>query len=197
MAGALIVTAEIGRDDFAWLNGLRAMHYPTERNRVPAHLTIFHALPPSAEPEIRSRLAGFAAGRKPVARVDGLMSGDIFGCRQDGDVHASGKRRKEEGRCPGVVDYGHDVSVGRRRAYCGHILNFHRVRTRAFEDDGPSTFRDEVCNVGAYEGRVVSRDNAEPLQDRVAKASGRPIDAVGDKELVAGRKQSEQRPRNR
>lgn len=73
MAGALIVTAEIGRDDFAWLNGLRAMHYPTERNRVPAHLTIFHALPPSAEPEIRSRLAGLAAGRKPVARVDGLM----------------------------------------------------------------------------------------------------------------------------
>ena len=78
MAGALgarplILAAELGAEDFAWLEGLRRRHYPAERNRVPAHLTIFHALPPSAESEIRSRLAALAARPAPAAWVDGVM----------------------------------------------------------------------------------------------------------------------------
>ena len=73
MAGALIVTAELGRDDFAWLEGLRRAHYPPDRNQVPAHLTIFHALPPSAEREVRSSLSRLAVERAPAARIDGIM----------------------------------------------------------------------------------------------------------------------------
>lgn len=73
MAGALIVTADLGRDDFAWLEGLRRSHYPPDRNQVSAHLTIFHALPPSAEAEVRPRLAKLAASAPPVATVEGLM----------------------------------------------------------------------------------------------------------------------------
>ena len=73
MAGALIVTAEFVRDDFAWLQGLRRQHYPADRNQVPAHLTMFHALPPSAEGEVRARLAALARGAPPRARIDGLM----------------------------------------------------------------------------------------------------------------------------
>ena len=73
MAGALIVTAELGRDDFAWLEGLRRAHYPPERNRVPAHLTMFHALPPSAEREVRASLSRLAAQRPPAARIEGLI----------------------------------------------------------------------------------------------------------------------------
>jgi len=73
MAGALIVTAEFGRDDFAWLQGLRRQHYPADRNQVPAHLTMFHALPPSAEGEVRARLAALAREAPPGARIDGLM----------------------------------------------------------------------------------------------------------------------------
>ena len=73
MAGALIVTAELGRDDFAWLEGLRRAHYPPDRNQVPAHLTIFHALPPSAEREVRSSLSRLAVERTPAARIDGIM----------------------------------------------------------------------------------------------------------------------------
>jgi len=73
MAGALIVNAEIGQADFGWLEGLRRAHYPPERNRVPAHLTMFHALPPSAESEVRSRLAGLAKGRAPRAAIEGIM----------------------------------------------------------------------------------------------------------------------------
>jgi hypothetical protein len=73
MAGALIVTAEIGQPHFGWLEGLRRAHYPPDRNRVPAHLTMFHALPPSAEDEVRSRLAEVAREKPPRATIEGLM----------------------------------------------------------------------------------------------------------------------------
>lgn len=70
---ALIVTAEFGAEDFAWLDGLRSLYYPPERNQVPAHLTLFHALPPSAEPEARARLAAAAKAPAPRATIAGLM----------------------------------------------------------------------------------------------------------------------------
>lgn len=73
MAGALILTAEIGRDDLAWLDRLRREHYPAERNQLPAHLTIFHALPPSSEEEARRRLASLADEPPPRAWIEGLM----------------------------------------------------------------------------------------------------------------------------
>jgi len=73
VAGALIVTAELGAADFGWLEGLRRKHYPPERNRVPAHLTMFHALPPSTETELRARVAEFVRGSAPIASVAGLM----------------------------------------------------------------------------------------------------------------------------
>jgi hypothetical protein len=73
MAGPLIITAELAPADFAWLDHLRRSHYPAERNQVPAHLTMFHALPPSAEAEVRSRLARLTEGDRPGASVEGLM----------------------------------------------------------------------------------------------------------------------------
>ena len=60
MAGPLIVTAELGPEDFAWLNGLRRQHFPPERNQLAAHLTMFHAIPPSAESELRQILRNAA-----------------------------------------------------------------------------------------------------------------------------------------
>ena len=74
MIAPLIVTAELGRDDFAWLQSLRRQHYPVERNRVPAHLTLFHTLPPSAESEVRSLLASLSARPQPRAFVAGVMN---------------------------------------------------------------------------------------------------------------------------
>jgi hypothetical protein len=74
MAGPLIVTAEIGQQDLAWLDGLRRAHYPPDRNRVAAHLTMFHTLPPSAEAEVRSRLAAAASRPRPKANVAGLTN---------------------------------------------------------------------------------------------------------------------------
>ena len=46
MSGALIVTAAMGAEDFAWLDRQRRAYFPPERNQLSAHLTMFHALPP-------------------------------------------------------------------------------------------------------------------------------------------------------
>jgi hypothetical protein len=73
VAGALIVTAELAPGDFSWLEGLRRAHYPLERNRLPAHLTMFHALPPSGEAEVRARLARIVRRPAPAATIAGLM----------------------------------------------------------------------------------------------------------------------------
>ena len=74
MAGALIVTAELGPADFAWLDRLRRAHYPAERNQLPAHLTMFHALPPSAEGEVAVAPVEPCRGRPPPhASIEGLM----------------------------------------------------------------------------------------------------------------------------
>ena len=74
MAGPLIVTAEFDPEDFAWLDSLRRRHYPAVRNRVPAHLTLFHAIPPSAEAELRRILKSFIEVPRPPAWISGTMN---------------------------------------------------------------------------------------------------------------------------
>jgi 2'-5' RNA ligase superfamily protein len=74
MASPLIVTAEPAPTDFAWLNDLRRRHYPAERNRVPAHLTMFHAIAPSGESELRQLLRTMSEEPPPQARIAGVMS---------------------------------------------------------------------------------------------------------------------------
>jgi len=69
----LLVTAELPRDVFAWAEGLRRQHFPPERNKVRAHVTLFHALPPSVDGEVRRLLAEMARQPPPEARIVGLM----------------------------------------------------------------------------------------------------------------------------
>lgn len=71
---ALILTAELGPEDYAWLDAQRRAYFPPERNQLPAHLTLFRALPPSAETEARRELARLAAARAPRATIAGLMN---------------------------------------------------------------------------------------------------------------------------
>lgn len=69
----LLVTGELPPDVLAWADGLRRQHYPPERNRLRAHVTLFHALPPSVEDELRQILGDLAAAPPPEARISGLM----------------------------------------------------------------------------------------------------------------------------
>jgi hypothetical protein len=64
MTAPIIITADMGKTDQAWANGLRRAHFPAERNYVDAHITLFHHLPPSHLLEIKSRLVALV---KPAA----------------------------------------------------------------------------------------------------------------------------------
>lgn len=74
MSGALIITAALGSEDFAWLDGQRRAYFPPERNQLSAHMTMFHALPPSGEEEAKRVLAEQARRPAPRASVAGLMN---------------------------------------------------------------------------------------------------------------------------
>ena len=75
MAGPLIVTAMLADSEQAWFDRLRTAHFPPERNHLRAHLTLFRAIPPMLEDELRQRLAALAA-ELPPPRADlvGLMN---------------------------------------------------------------------------------------------------------------------------
>ena len=62
-----------GPGDDGWLQQARRDHYPAERNRVPAHLTLFHHLPPGIEAELSRRLAEATAAPPPAAMIAGLI----------------------------------------------------------------------------------------------------------------------------
>ena len=72
-AGPIIITALFGPGDDGWMQELRRTHFPPERNQVPAHLTLFHHLPPDLEAEIGRRLAIATAIKAPEARVVGVQ----------------------------------------------------------------------------------------------------------------------------
>ena len=73
MTHPIIVTALFGDGDNGWLQELRRAHYPPERNRVPAHLTLFHHLPPGAERELAERLKAATAVSRPRAVIAGII----------------------------------------------------------------------------------------------------------------------------
>lgn len=76
MGAPLLVTADLPPDVFKWANALRQAHFPPERNKLKAHVTLFHALPPSVEDELRELLAMLARQAPPAARINGVMKLD-------------------------------------------------------------------------------------------------------------------------
>ncbi|WP_395611472.1 2'-5' RNA ligase family protein [Allosphingosinicella sp.] len=74
MSAPLIVTALFGPGDDGWLQQLRQNHYPAGRNQVPAHLTLFHQLPPSLSDELSDRLAAATATPPPPATITAIVN---------------------------------------------------------------------------------------------------------------------------
>lgn len=73
----LILTLALDGASFARLDDLRRRHYPAERNRVPAHLTIFHSLPGAGLATIKRDLAAICARQRPFyLRATGWKSLD-------------------------------------------------------------------------------------------------------------------------
>lgn len=70
----LILTAQLPLDLYSWATQLRTDHFPPERNFLKAHVTLFHALPPFVEGELRELLGRITARTAPVsARLEGVM----------------------------------------------------------------------------------------------------------------------------
>jgi hypothetical protein len=88
----IIITATLGPEDLAWADGLRRAHFPADRNVLPAHLTLFHHLPPSLLPEVKRLLSSEARTVvQPAARVAAAVAGPGRG---------AGRRQPRTGRDP-------------------------------------------------------------------------------------------------
>lgn len=64
-ASPLIVTLRLETAGFACFEDLRQTHFPPERNQVPAHLTLFHALPGDQEEMVVRTLAEACQACRP------------------------------------------------------------------------------------------------------------------------------------
>lgn len=70
----LIITAELPPDIAHWADALRREYYPPERNKLAAHVTLFHAMAPSQLDELKSVLARMAGEfAPPPAVLSGLL----------------------------------------------------------------------------------------------------------------------------
>ena len=74
LSAPFIVTAELPGEIFAWADVLRRAYYPPERNKLAAHVTLFHAFAPSLQEELHRTLGRIASEyARPEASIDGLM----------------------------------------------------------------------------------------------------------------------------
>ncbi len=74
MSAPFIVTAALPGDVLAWADALRRAHYPPQRNKLAAHVTLFHAFAPSLREELLRVLRGLAREyARPTAQIDSLM----------------------------------------------------------------------------------------------------------------------------
>jgi 2'-5' RNA ligase len=62
----LIVTAALDDGAFDWFEDLRQSHFPRHRNQVPAHLTLFHALPGEHEHVVAQTLKAACQSSPPL-----------------------------------------------------------------------------------------------------------------------------------
>lgn len=70
----VIMTAQMGKAEYAWADQVRQRHYPPERNRIGAHITLFHHLPPQALDEVKAAVIALTSTMpKPPARLSGLI----------------------------------------------------------------------------------------------------------------------------
>ncbi len=65
MTEPLILTLALHPEDQARFDRLRTLHFPPERNQVPAHVTLFHHLPGAEQDAVQALLATQAASVPP------------------------------------------------------------------------------------------------------------------------------------
>ncbi len=74
MSAPIIVSALFDRKDFEFFDEQRRRWFPPERNQLPAHLTLFHHLPPSIKDELKSLMKCETLEQAPRADMTSLFS---------------------------------------------------------------------------------------------------------------------------
>ncbi len=83
----------------ARLDDLRRTHYPPERNRHPAHCTLFHAVPGMVAAELVDRIARLTAqAPPPAARIDRVVDLDRGTAPRKKKLRAAPPRDQTEGK---------------------------------------------------------------------------------------------------
>lgn len=136
-----IVAAQLPSDILAWADGLRRAHYPAHRNKLEAHVTLFHAFAPSLREELRGVLARMAREYGPPrACLDGIMP------------LGGGTALAIE--CPGMLAIRERIAE-----------HFHGALTA--QDSHPPRLHITIQNkVTAKEARALQQDLAAMLQPR-------------------------------
>ena len=133
MPGTFILTAELDADSFAWLDGLRREHFPSERNSSAGSP---HALSPfvvrADGPPGSHRASGcsrtYLVRRAPAAWLQRLRPGSVLGARQvEGEsARCDGRRILASGQ-PVLAATRHDLEQSDRRR-CAAAASSARTR---------------------------------------------------------------------
>lgn len=150
-----IVTAELPPDIFAWAEGLRRAHYPVHRNKLEAHVTLFHSFAPSLREELRgvlSRMTGKYAS--PPALQDGTMdlgrgtalaieSPAMLAIREHIAEHFHGALTAQDSHAPRLhITIQNKVSRQEARALQDELAPLLRPRKFAFPGLGLHLYRE-------------------------------------------------------
>ena len=138
--GPIILTARMGKADFAWADAQRRRHFPPDRNIVPAHITLFHHLPPSIQGELRVLMAHYRADTPPVARLSAVLNlGKGVGYRVESDEllmyraeiadHFSGMLTPQDQAAPRLhITVQNKVTAEAARALYAELVSSFRPR---------------------------------------------------------------------
>jgi len=140
-----IVTAQLPQDILAWSDGLRRAHYPSHRNKLEAHVTLFHSFAPSLRKELRGVLARMAGEyAPPLACLDGIMSlgsgtalfiesRGMLAIRERIAEHFHGSLTAQDAHCPRLhITIQNKVSNEEAAALQRDIITTLRPRNFAF-----------------------------------------------------------------
>ena len=74
MSQPFIVTAALPKEIQSWADGLRKKYYPVNRNKLHAHVTLFHSFAPSLFEELKTFLPSVTSEfAKPKGNISGVM----------------------------------------------------------------------------------------------------------------------------
>ena len=114
-----------------------------------------------------------------------------------GEIDTVVERTEVDRARPGVVHEHERAPCVSRAGDGGDVLHFEAQRARRFQIDGARVLLHQRGDSGPGQRIVVGRGDAEPGEDLVAERARRPIGAVGDKHVVAGMHDRQQRRRDR